>query len=116
MNPLRFFKLIAWSDPNSNSQFQLLNSNFNVPPQFQFFQFQFSALGLIDFRSITLADVLILGTGLIAGLNVQAHGPFYAGLPERIRLIAGSSIAAATIIATTLNLFFKADRYFLPLL
>lgn len=69
-----------------------------------------SALGLVDFRKIEVADIVILGMGLIFGLNTQLHTAFYADLPARIQIIAGSGIAVGAVIATTLNLFFRAGQ------
>jgi len=70
-----------------------------------------SALGLIDFHTIEPADILIFGLGLIFGLNTQLHTAFYADLPSRIQIIAGSGIAVGAIVATTLNLCFIAGNY-----
>jgi len=70
-----------------------------------------SALGLVDFHTNEAADSLILGMGLIFGLNTQLHTAYYADLPNRIQIIAGSGIAVGAIVATTLNLFFVAGRH-----
>jgi xanthine permease XanP len=69
-----------------------------------------SALGLVDFSQITPGDILVLGMGLIFGLNSQLHTAFYADLPSRIRIIGGSGIAVGAIVSVTLNLFFRAGR------
>lgn len=65
-----------------------------------------SALGLVDFRAIEPADILVLGMGLIFGLNTQLHTAFYADFPNRIQVIAGSGIAVGAIVSTTLNSLF----------
>ena len=99
-SPVTYALLLKVPDPLVGTLFIALGTSMLV-----------SALGLVDFRTIAPADILIFGMGLICGLNSQIHTAFYADLPRRIQLIAGSGIAIGAIVATSMNLFFAAGRY-----
>ena len=99
-SPVSYATLLRVPDPLAGALFIGLGTSMLV-----------SALGLVNFRTIEPADILILGMGLIFGLNTQLHTAFYADLPNRIQIVAGSGIAVGAIVATTFNLFFIAGHH-----